>query len=128
MKSGERPVCYDYPDNPRLGWPDSTVTNNEVELDDVGGDVNLIPDKQSPPDLAWLISRGQHFGAHGYCSSYNFPLGATPGTNDNKYGQDKYNFKKLMDDMDANTTIMSPNTELNINLDPLCGMVPYVQS
>lgn len=106
-KSGEFGTYYNYPDNPISGWPDSSVTNNEVTLSSVGGDITQIPVKQRPPNMQWEIDRAIHFGANYFFVQHNY------SNANSDYGYSRYNWEEFANDMDVSVYANDPLGGMN---------------
>lgn len=97
------------PTRPGHGNPNTSIENP--------GYVGSTWTTHDPPDLEWVIERAIYLKSNILVFQHNY---AATGKN----GAPRFNWADFVAAMDANTTIMSDNTGLNIKLDPMGGMIP----
>lgn len=109
QRSGANNDIWDWtPERPNHGNPTVSIENP--------GYVGSTWTTQDPPNFEWVLERAVYLKSNIFVYQHNY---AAVGKN----GSPRYNWPKFVADMDANTTRMSDNTGLNVNLDPAGGMI-----
>lgn len=114
IRTGANNDCYNFlPTPPNYGQPRTMIENENVALDAQGKKIIITHD---PPDYAWIIARAQYLKSNIVILQNDY---ASIGANN----APRYNFEDFYTAMNANTTVMSPNTGGLIQNDPAGGMV-----
>lgn len=112
-RSGANNDCYNFlPTPPNYGQPRTMIENENVTM--VNNQKVILA--HDPPDYAWIIARAQYLKSNVIILQNNY---ASVGANN----APRYNFGDFSAAMNANTTVMSPNTGGLIQNDPAGGMV-----